>query len=81
MYSSSIKSLPGGGSQGTLLGLFLFLVLIKEAGFEVQENKLWEAVNNQKEHENSKPNPYQVCRWFVPGRGYRSSNQTAEYSR
>ena len=33
---SSIKSLPGGGPQGTLLGLLLFLVLINDAGFEGQ---------------------------------------------
>jgi hypothetical protein len=26
-------SLPGGGPQGTLLGLFLFLILINYAGF------------------------------------------------
>ena len=28
------KSLPGGGPQGTILGLFLFLILINDAGFE-----------------------------------------------
>ena len=35
------KSLPGGGPQGTKLGLFLFLILINGAGFlpyEVQRN-------------------------------------------
>ena len=26
--------MPGGGSQGTLLGLFLFLILINAAGFK-----------------------------------------------
>jgi hypothetical protein len=31
---SSVKSLPGGGPQGTLLGLFLFLVLINDTGFQ-----------------------------------------------
>ena len=35
---SSIKSLPGGGPQGTLLGLFLFLVLINDTGFIGQLN-------------------------------------------
>ena len=34
---SGIKSLPGGGPQGTLLGL-LFLVLINDVGFEGQLN-------------------------------------------
>ena len=31
---SSSKPLPGGGPQGTILGLFLFLILINEAGFD-----------------------------------------------
>ena len=31
--TSSRKKLPGGGPQGTLLGMFLFLVLINAAGF------------------------------------------------
>ena len=30
--TSSRKSLPGGGPQGTRLGLFLFLILINAAG-------------------------------------------------
>ena len=30
---SEAKKMPGGGPQGTLLGLFLFLVLINDAGF------------------------------------------------
>ena len=29
---SEAKKMPGGGPQGTLLGLFLFLVLINDAG-------------------------------------------------
>ena len=33
---SSTMSLPGGGPQGTLLGLLLFLVLINDAGFKGQ---------------------------------------------
>ena len=32
--SSSRKSLPGGGPQGTKLGLFLFLILINAAGYQ-----------------------------------------------
>ena len=35
---SSNKSLPGGGPQGTLLALLLFLVLINDVGFKNQEN-------------------------------------------
>ena len=33
---SSMKYLPGGGPQGTLLGLLLFLVLINDLGFDNQ---------------------------------------------
>ena len=37
--TSEKQKMPGGGPQGTLLGLFLFLVLINAAGFEdVQKN-------------------------------------------
>ena len=32
--TSSRKRLPGGGPQGTILGLFLFLILINAAGFK-----------------------------------------------
>ena len=32
--TSSVKSLPGGGPQGTLLGLLLFIVLINDLGFK-----------------------------------------------
>ena len=45
---SSIKSLPGGGPQGTLLGLFLFLVLINDAGFEGQLNNAGEMATSRK---------------------------------
>ena len=38
--TSSSKDLPGGGPQGTLLGLLLFLVLINDAGFQDQENEV-----------------------------------------
>ena len=39
-YSSGRKSLPGGGPQGTLLGLFLFLILINSAGYTNLEKQL-----------------------------------------
>ena len=35
---SGLKPLPGGGPQGTLLGLLLFLILINDCGFENDEN-------------------------------------------
>ena len=36
---STTKKLPGGGPQGTLLGLLLFIILINDAGFEGQTNQ------------------------------------------
>ena len=41
------KSLPGGGPQGTLLGLLLFLVLINFCGYEIQQN-IGETITNAK---------------------------------
>jgi hypothetical protein len=45
---SSIYSLPGGGPQGSLLGLFLFLVLINDLGFEGQVNNVGELITSKK---------------------------------
>ena len=45
---SSIMPLPGGGPQGTLLGLFLFLVLINDAGFEGQLNNAGELATSKR---------------------------------
>ena len=51
-YSES-KRMPGGGPQGTILGLFLFLVQINEAGFAEQDKeigkKITECVNKRKQ--------------------------------
>ena len=45
---SSLFSLPGGGPQGTLLGLFLFLVLIDDAGFSDQQNNAGDLITKKK---------------------------------
>ena len=40
--TSKSKEMPGGGPQGTVLGMFLFLILINKAGFTNQSKKLGE---------------------------------------
>ena len=45
---SSTKSLPGGGPQGTLLGLLLFLVLINDAGWDNQVNNAGAIITSKK---------------------------------
>ena len=44
---SSSNCLPGGGPQGTCLGLLLFLVLIDDLGFENQRNNAGELITRK----------------------------------
>ena len=43
------KELPGGGPQGTLLGLLLFLILINDCGFKNQAPSISNIITNPKE--------------------------------
>ena len=49
---SGIKSLPGGGPQGTLLGLLLFIILINDVGFTGQVNNAGELITSKRNMKN-----------------------------
>ena len=46
--TSKSKPLPGGGPQGTLLGLFLFLILINDCGFQTKQEPIGATITKQK---------------------------------
>ena len=45
---SGVKGLPGGGPQGTLLRLLLFIILIYDLGFDGQENNAGEIITSKR---------------------------------
>ena len=45
---SGTKRLPGGGPQGTILGLFLFLILINDAGYKNLEKNIGKIITVKK---------------------------------
>ena len=42
------KALPGEGPQGTIIAIFLFLILINELGFKEQSNNVGETITKVK---------------------------------
>ena len=45
---SKMKYLPGGGPQGTLLGLLLFIILINDVGFNDQSNNIGDILTSKR---------------------------------
>ena len=54
--TSDRKSLPGGGHQGTRLGLFLFLILINAAGYEQLTENMGQHITQKKNKRAKIPN-------------------------
>ena len=47
---STLLQLPGGGPQGTILGLLLFLILINEAGLRTAQSRIGEMATSSHRH-------------------------------
>ena len=56
--TSGRKMLPGGGPQGTILGLFLFLILINAAGYHNLEKNIGHQITQKKNKRNVMPNTH-----------------------
>ena len=54
--TSDRKMLPGGGPQGTILGLFLFMILINAAGYNNLERNMGYQITQKKSKRNVIPN-------------------------
>ena len=54
--ASGRKLLPGGGPQGTRLGLFLFLILINAAGYEILEENIGKHITMKRSKRTKMPN-------------------------
>jgi len=52
---SSSKEMPGGGPQGTILGMFLFIILINKAGLSEQTNEIGKTITKVINKRNEMP--------------------------
>ena len=52
---SSSKEMPGGGPQGTILGMFLFIILINAAGFKDQNTHIGQKITRALNKRNEMP--------------------------
>ena len=62
--TSEEKPLPGGGAQGTLLGLLLFLVLINDCGFKNQPLNIGKTITEHKKKNFVTIPPCKIYRGF-----------------
>ena len=56
--TSGRKMLPGGGPQGTIFGLFLFLILINSAGYQNLEKNIGHKITEKKNKRSVMPSTH-----------------------